>query len=195
MILYHGSHSKISRPDISYSRNDIDFGVGIYFTEDRKMATKWATKYNTSWLNTYNVDIDVNNDKIYVFIPNEEWLNYVAYNRGYTDKCSFDDSKYDIIIGPTADDKLFETLDDYFEGDLSTEQTVKIINCMHYSNQIVVKNQKYLDNKVHILDDKTKQITGKERQDYIDMFRRDSIEANKIARDIRRSIIRGGGAR
>ena len=49
---------------------------------------------------------------------------------------------------------MFETLEDYFEGDLSSEQTIKIINCMHYSNQIVIKNQKYIDDKIHIPDEK-----------------------------------------
>ena len=31
---YHGSRKSIEHPDITYSRNDIDFGVGFYMTKD-----------------------------------------------------------------------------------------------------------------------------------------------------------------
>lgn len=32
MILYHGSYTVVDKPNISYSRDNVDFGKGFYTT-------------------------------------------------------------------------------------------------------------------------------------------------------------------
>lgn len=48
---------------------------------------------------------------------------------------------YDLLIGATADDKLFSTIEQYEAGFLSIEVAVKVLNCMKYSEQYVFKNE------------------------------------------------------
>ena len=43
MILYHGSGKpNIKEFNLQYSREEIDFGVGIYLTSKKCQAEKWA---------------------------------------------------------------------------------------------------------------------------------------------------------
>lgn len=45
MILYHGSYTKVENPDISYSRNTLDFGKGFYVTPIYEQAKKWSMRF------------------------------------------------------------------------------------------------------------------------------------------------------
>ena len=48
--LYHGSNVEVKRGDFSKSREDIDFGIGFYLTEDERMAKKWEPRHAVSEL-------------------------------------------------------------------------------------------------------------------------------------------------
>lgn len=184
---FHGSRKTIAHPDLSYSRNDVDFGIGFYMTSDETMAKKWACNKNSSFLNTYALKLE--GLKIHTFEPDEEWLEYCAANR-YQENSLFDDSDYDVLIGPTADDKLFNTLDMYADGLLSTEEAIKVINCMKYSNQIVVKKQIVIDECLVFKG--SKELRGQEKDYYITLFRQDRMDANKKTEEMIRSLKRRG---
>lgn len=183
--VYHGSRSQVVYPDISLSRDDIDFGAGFYLTRDENMAKKWACNKQTSFVNKYSLIFD--DLKIYHFKADEEWLEYVVANR-YLEKSTFDDRKYDVLIGPTADDKLFNILDMYADGLLPTDKAIDTINCMHYSEQIVIKKQSIADNYLHF--NGAHELKGFEKQQYIEQFKRDRIEANKRTEELLRAIRR-----
>ena len=140
MLVYHGSSVEVIHPDITRSRLDIDFGSGFYTTQDIHMAKKWACNRNESILNIYELKLE--DFEVKTYGVDEEWLYYVMENRtGRTGlfEMPFDDGKYDIIIGPTADDKLFNVIDLFSDGFISSENAIKVINCMNYSNQLVIK--------------------------------------------------------
>lgn len=42
MILYHGSYLEITKPDLKYSRANVDFGRGFYTTLIYEQAVKWC---------------------------------------------------------------------------------------------------------------------------------------------------------
>lgn len=107
IVCYHGSSREVVLPDLSYSRADVDFGVGFYMTEDMNMAKKWACNKNRSVLNIYELNLEELN--VFTFKPDEQWLEYCMSNR-IQSKPVFVGSLYDVLIGPTADDKLFNTL-------------------------------------------------------------------------------------
>ena len=58
MIVYHGSSAEVRVPDLSKSREDIDFGRGFYLTEDETMAKKWACNKRHSVLNCYSLEME-----------------------------------------------------------------------------------------------------------------------------------------
>ena len=144
--LYHGSNSIVQHPDLNKSRKNIDFGAGFYLTESFELASKWACqKRGNSVVNQYYLDFT--GLKVKEFQLDKEWLHYISGNRTASPNkfdMYFDDSKYDVLVGPIADDNLFTTIDMYLDGFLSATKTVKIVNCMEYGNQIVIKSQKAL---------------------------------------------------
>ena len=186
MLVYHGSSVEVIHPDITRSRLDIDFGSGFYTTQDIHMAKKWACNRNESILNIYELELeDFEVKKLGV---DEEWLYYVMENRtGRTGlfEMPFDDSKYDIIIGPTADDKLFNVIDLFSDGFISSENAIKVINCMNYSNQLVIKNQAAA-NRIRFIE--SKRLHGLEKDNLRVQFKNDNIEASKKARELIRKM-------
>lgn len=62
MLLYHGSYCKVKQPNISYSRDSLDFGKGFYLTNIKKQALDWIDRFiqrgKDGCLNIYNIDLD-----------------------------------------------------------------------------------------------------------------------------------------
>lgn len=51
-----------------------------------------------------------------------------------------------MLIGATADDKLFATIEQYESGFISAETAVEVLNCMKVGQQICIRTEKGLDN-------------------------------------------------
>lgn len=182
MILYHGSDTAIKNPIFDRGRVDVDFGIGFYLTQDKRMAQKWACNKTKSILNIYEADISelkIKNLKV-----NEEWLDYVIYNRTHEGNKPFDDKQYDVIIGPTADDKLFATIDLYSDGIISKEQAIEVVNCMKYSNQVVFKNNIAI--KKALVFQEAKELKGMERQNLFNQMVEDRKMASRRANELMR---------
>lgn len=171
MIVYHGSSIEVKNPNILVGRTDIDFGQGFYVTKDKRMAEKWAAGKTTSINNMYELNFDDLN--VITLGLTQQWLDFIAYNRGYSDQ-SFDISDVDVIIGPTADDKMFNTISSYLEGDLSAEKAIKYLNIVGYSNQIVLKTERAIDNIAFI---KSMEIKGLQK----DLLRNQILYDRKVA--------------
>lgn len=121
MRLYHGSNIAIDNINLAMCRPYKDFGQGFYLTdiEDqaKKMAARVARIYGkTPIINVYEIDDDFRNlynlkIKDFGTQTTEEWARFVMNNRSraFTDMkdvlCN-KDNKYDIVIGPVADDNM-----------------------------------------------------------------------------------------
>ncbi len=171
MIVYHGSFIEVKNPDILIGRTDIDFGQGFYVTKDKRMAEKWAAGKTTSINNMY--ELNLNGLNVITLGLTRQWLDFIAYNRGYSDQ-SFDISDVDVIIGPTADDKMFNTISSYLEGDLSAEKAIKYLNIVGYSNQIALKTERAINNISFI---KSMEIKGLQK----DLLRNQILYDRKVA--------------
>ena len=68
--LYHGSNRIVKTPDLQLSREDIDFGVGFYLTDNAKEAKQWSAFRVTPVLNEYSLDTE--NLQIYTFRLDKE---------------------------------------------------------------------------------------------------------------------------
>jgi len=75
MILYHGSYLIIKKPDISFSRNNVDFGRGFYTTPIKEQAAGWSNRfkrqYGQSIVSAYEIDELALIDKYLKFISSE----------------------------------------------------------------------------------------------------------------------------
>ncbi len=141
--VYHGSYCKVDKPSLDKGRLDADFGLGFYVTSDLAMAEKWACRKKNVIINEYMLDAD--QLKAYSFPLNEEWLDFVIQNRN-GDNTDFSPDRYDLLIGATADDKLFATIEQYESGFIDAELAVEVLNCMKVGQQICVRTEKGLDN-------------------------------------------------
>ena len=110
MKLYHTSNTEIRDPDIYRGRKNADFGQGFYLTTDMEFAYRWAGK--DAIVNEYELDED--GLLIYRFERDEDWFNYIFQNRRVRDGLSVD-----VVIGPIANDTIFETLGIISSGLLS----------------------------------------------------------------------------
>ena len=145
VLLHHGSNATIEKPDLAHSNWCVDFGPGFYLTKDFSAAEKWAAGEETPTVTTYKLSL--RGLKVYEFSVNSEWLHFVVDNRDGI-PCRRSYNKYDVLVGPTVDATLYNALSEYLDGALSEQNTLKIINCMKFSNQWVLRTQKAIDSLV-----------------------------------------------
>lgn len=147
MTLYHGSHLVIDKPDISFSRNNVDFGKGFYTSPIWEQAVSWAgrfkRKYGKSVVSVYEIDMNSlpNNTKILTFDTySEEWLDsIVACRRGEAI------NGYDIIIGGIANDKVFDTIQLHFDGLIDKYESIKRLKYHKPNIQYCFSSQAVID--------------------------------------------------
>lgn len=180
LSVYHGSNQKIEKPNLSHSRTNIDFGKGFYLTSDEKMAKKWASNKQSSIVNHYVINESFVGLRVARLNAGEEWLDFVAYNRGMSEE-TFDVSGIDVIIGPTADDKLYKTLERFFDNTLTRNEAIKCLTSLRYSNQIVLKTQKAVDTLIYI---KAQELTEKDREHWRKMALLDARKSNQVVQDV-----------
>lgn len=121
MRLYLGSNVVIESINLAMCRPYKDFGKGFYLTDieeqAKQMAKRVARIYGGSPIvNSFEIQDDfrkLSNIKIKDFgiQTTEEWAKFVMNNRNrtFTDEANTlcnKDNKYDIVIGPVADDNM-----------------------------------------------------------------------------------------
>lgn len=145
MKLYHSSNVAVSNPDVLHSRNYLDFGKGFYLTSIHDQAVRYAQRFirrqQDAWLNSYEFEFDSLEWKILEFDSyDKDWLKFVSNCRAGNDN-----SDYDLIIGGIANDKVIQTLDRYFEGELSEDDTLGLLKYERPNIQYCIRSQKMLD--------------------------------------------------
>ncbi len=60
MIVYHGSYCTVDKPELTFSREKLDFGKGFYITPIREQAERWSKRFlrarKTAILNVYELN-------------------------------------------------------------------------------------------------------------------------------------------
>lgn len=145
MRLYHASDVSVESPDTIHSRNYLDFGKGFYLTSIHEQATRYAQRFirrqKNAWVNSYEFEFEPMEWKILRFDSyDEDWLNFVAKCRAGND-----DTDYDLVIGGIANDRVIQTLDRYFTGELTENETLGMLKFERPNIQYCIRSQKMLD--------------------------------------------------
>ena len=130
MILYHGSNTQVEAVDLSRCRPNKDFGQGFYLTPHKSAAEKMALRTvrrfgGTPFLMTYDFDeaqLEKLNQKLFD-VPSVEWAMFVMANRR-ADVDAQDhnlDNRYDVVVGPVANDDLALLFRQFSRGLLTVE--------------------------------------------------------------------------
>lgn len=133
MILYHTSNREIRNPDIHHGRKNADFGWGFYLTPDREFAYHWARE--NAVINEY--EFDDSEQDIKVFSRDTDWFEYIFNNRLWVDTLNVD-----VVIGPIANDTIFDTLGIITSGYLRSEDALKLLMIGPAYTQIAIKTEK-----------------------------------------------------
>ncbi len=133
MKLYHTSDKEIREPDVHYGRKNADFGQGFYLTPDREFTYRWATA--DAVVNTY--DLDETGLVIKRFDRSAEWFDYIFHNRRAKDNI-----EADVIIGPIANDTIFDTMGIISSGFLDPEEALDLLLIGPEYIQVAVKTEK-----------------------------------------------------
>ena len=132
-IVYHSGFVKIEKPDIHHGRKNADFGQGFYLTPDMDFTYRWAGK--DAIVNEY--ELDEEGLLIHRLRRDEDWFNYIFHNRRVRDGLSVD-----VVVGPIANDTIFETLGIISSGLLSPADAMKILMIGPEFTQVVIKTEK-----------------------------------------------------
>ena len=133
MILYHTRDREIRNPDIHHGRKNADFGWGFYLTPDKEFTYRWAR--DNAVVNVYELNTD--GLDVYTFSRDVSWFQYIFHNRRMNDSLTAD-----VVIGPIANDTIFDTFGIISSGYLEPEKALKLLMIGPAYTQIAIKTQK-----------------------------------------------------
>ena len=146
MILYHGSYVEIEQPDLEHSRNNVDFGRGFYTTPLYEQAEKWCGKFKrrnqSGVVSKYRFDEEkMQNLKILKFDSySEEWLDFILVCRKGNDV-----TDYDLVIGGVANDKVFNTVELFFDGLIDKAEAIHRLRYEEPNLQMCFRTEKAIE--------------------------------------------------
>lgn len=133
MKLYHTSTLVIREPDVHYGRKNADFGQGFYLTPDREFALRWAGE--NAVVNAY--ELEEHDLVIHRFQRDAAWFDYIFQNRRVKDGLSAD-----VVIGPIANDTIFDTLGIISSGFLAPEEALRLLAIGPEYTQVALKTER-----------------------------------------------------
>lgn len=149
MILYHGSNVKINKIDLMKCKPYKDFGKGFYCTTIKKQAEFMAERVvkrqgGRKVVNVFELNEDIFKDKninVRRFEkPSREWARFILNNRNRDYKflnskeCNLD-NKYDLVIGPVADDDIIVLFRTFTNGLIGIETLIKELTYKELTDQ------------------------------------------------------------
>jgi hypothetical protein len=169
IILYHASTEEVSKPEWDHvlkqsdeTETSSDFGVGFYLSTDTEQPIKLVCGKGKVVLNRYKVDLT--GLSIMNFDLSDDWLLTVAFHRRdfkrkkeiHAIRDQYRDAlkKYDVVIGPIADDRMFTTMQLFISSALTNEVAKKCMDIMGYSKQYTFKSKKAC-NRLNFIGSKT----------------------------------------
>lgn len=161
MILYHTSDREIRNPDIHHGRKNADFGWGFYLTPDKDFTYRWAGE--NAMVNEY--ELDVYGLVIHRFDRDTDWFRYIYNNRRLQDNI-----EADVIIGPIANDTIFDTLGIIGSGFLKPEDAIKLLMIGPEYTQVAIKTEKAANQLRWIGSERIKRIAKDELKAVQDAF-------------------------
>lgn len=145
MILYHGSYLEVTRPLLKYSRPNVDFGKGFYTTPLREQAVRWCSRFKRRGkpgiISLYTLEEEALNAlKVRRFEAySEEWLDFILDCRRGNDVYD-----YDVVIGGVANDRVFNTVELYFDHLIDKEEAIRRLRFEKPNLQVCFRTEEAL---------------------------------------------------
>lgn len=166
MILYHGGLIPVPEPDLSLSRQQLDFGGGFYTTTSFAQAAKWSKIKSRrdgvprGYISSYELDESIFKSKIMQIRKfrgqSRAWLTFVMHNRkdvGFA-------HPYDIVQGAVANDRVYACINAFEGGFIDFDTVIRRLRTYALADQIsfhtdrAVKQLRFLGEKEVVSDEK-----------------------------------------
>ncbi|MBR1757418.1 MAG: DUF3990 domain-containing protein [Lachnospiraceae bacterium] len=140
--LFHAGYQVIKRPDLKIGRKNADFGQGFYLSDKEAFSKRWARerKGEQVYINKYL--LATKDLKIKRFSRDREWFEYIVANRAAREDLYAD---YDVIIGPIANDTIYNTWGIITSGMIPKEIALELLLLGPAYEQTVIKTEKAAD--------------------------------------------------
>lgn len=129
-MIFHGRYNEVRLPEIIKGKYAKDFGVGFYCTELQAQAVRWAKRFDTAVVSSYEFMPDATLRELVFSEMTDTWLNFVVNCR------SGIEHDYDIVSGPMANDQIYNYISDFINGVLTKEQFWILAKFKHPTHQI-----------------------------------------------------------
>ena len=159
MKLYHGSNMEIEKIDLLKCMPNKDFGCGFYTTLLEEQAWRMAKRRTRidggiPTVTIYEVPDDLVektdlNCRVFTDRPSLEWAIFIKNNRDreFTDyddpECNLD-CKYDVVVGPVANDTVGLLIRQFSRGTINAEYLRKEFDFGKLTNQYTFHTEKAL---------------------------------------------------
>ena len=172
MKLFHGSNIEIDEVDLAKCMPNKDFGCGFYTTLLEEQAWRMAQRRakidgGSPVVTVYEVPDNLTektnlNSRIFDEKPTIEWAIFIKNNRDrkFSDVSSQEcnlDCKYDVVIGPVANDTVGLLVRQFSRGTIDAEYLKKEFDFGKLTNQYTFHTEKALRylKKVGVMYDKS----------------------------------------
>lgn len=191
IVLFHGAKNEIKEQlSCNHSKSNNDFGQGFYCGESMEQsvlfvntypnASVYIAEFNKSGLNSIEYNVDQN------------WMLTIAFFRGKIERYKETSiiknlinkiSNADYIIAPIADNRMFQIIDSFIEGEITDEQCKHCLAATNLGQQYVFKTDKAL-NQLKFLErcyvcDREKELYTKKKKE-INLIGEDKVKAARI---------------
>lgn len=152
IILFHGAKTYIDgRISIEKSKRTNDFGRGFYCGESLEQSAMFVANYPESSL--YILEFDKTDLSYTQLNVDRDWMLLIAYFRNKLN----DYAKHpvildllsklegvDYIVAPIADNRMFEIIDSFIDGEITDVQCQHCLSATNLGNQYVFVTDKAL---------------------------------------------------
>ncbi len=150
MKVYHGSTQAVEYPLVGVGRENLDFGKGFYVTDIYAQAERWGAVMalrhpgSTSVVNIYELDVEKINSSGYKWLHfdgyNNDWLEFIVSSRLGKQPWL----EYDIVEGGIANDRVFDTIENFMENQITKEVALGRLRFEQPNNQLCILNQRLI---------------------------------------------------
>lgn len=197
VLLFHGAKTNIDGEiQLHYSKRKNDFGPGFYCGESLEQSSMFVATYPSSSL--YMLKFDQSNLKCKEFGVNRDWMLMIAYFRNRLGEYASSEiitsllselQDVDYIIAPIADNRMFEIIDQFIDGEITDVQCQHCLSATNLGKQYVFISEKSL-HQVDILEHCY--LAKSEKEHYL-LSRQESLEVNRDKVKIARKQYRNQG--
>lgn len=153
IVLTHASKTGIDGPiSLVKGRINTDFGNGFYCGEAYEKSVSFICKFPNACV--YFYDFNPVGLKSIHFKVDTEWMLAIAYFRGRLDAYKHHErlkqlidsiEKVDYIVAPIADNRMFQIIDTFIDGEITDEQCKHCLAATNLGLQYVFKSNQSLE--------------------------------------------------